>query len=77
MAAIREAVMAGSVVTNGGDEPLPSPCIGLCRMDPLSGLCQGCLRTIDEIVQWGQADEAFKRSVWLAIAQRERSVDLD
>jgi predicted Fe-S protein YdhL (DUF1289 family) len=51
-------------------DPLPSPCIGQCRIDPASNLCQGCLRTIDEIVQWGQADDAFKRAVWLAIGRR-------
>lgn len=51
-------------------EPLPSPCVGLCRMDQESGLCQGCLRTIDEIVAWGGAEEDYKRAVWLAIAER-------
>ena len=62
--------MTGSTAKNAGDEPLPSPCMGLCRMDAESGLCRGCLRTIDEIIRWGQADDAYKRAVWLAIAQR-------
>nr|WP_296677386.1 DUF1289 domain-containing protein [Rhodoferax sp.] len=39
-------------------------------MDPELELCQGCLRTLDEIVQWGSADEAVKRSVWAAIESR-------
>jgi uncharacterized protein len=35
--------------------PVPSPCINVCEMDQKSGLCRGCLRTIDEIVAWGSA----------------------
>ena len=44
--------------------PVPSPCIDVCRMDPASGLCIGCKRTIDEIVAWPRLDEAAKRVVW-------------
>ena len=56
----------------GADEAgaLPSPCISVCRMDPASGLCQGCLRTIDEIVAWGSLDDSDKRAVWALIERR-------
>ena len=50
--------------------PLPSPCINVCQMDASSGLCQGCLRTIAEIVAWGNANEAEKRAIWLEIKRR-------
>jgi predicted Fe-S protein YdhL (DUF1289 family) len=30
----------------------PSPCVSVCQMDPLTGYCIGCLRTIDEIRDW-------------------------
>lgn len=50
--------------------PLPSPCINVCQMDASSGLCQGCWRTIAEIVAWGQAGEAEKRAIWLEIKRR-------
>jgi predicted Fe-S protein YdhL (DUF1289 family) len=43
-------------------------------MDPHSGLCEGCLRTIDEIVQWATASEEQKRSVWRAIVRRKDEV---
>lgn len=49
---------------------LPSPCVSVCRMDAASGLCEGCLRTIDEIAAWGMLDDAGKRAVWLEIEQR-------
>ncbi len=47
-----------------------SPCMSVCVMDEGSGLCQGCLRTLDEIAQWGRADLATKRAVWARIEDR-------
>ncbi len=29
-----------------------SPCIGVCRLNPVSRLCEGCLRHVDEIADW-------------------------
>lgn len=51
---------------------LPSPCISHCVMAQDSGLCAGCQRTIDEIVAWGGASEADRRSIWQAILLRRR-----
>lgn len=50
--------------------PAPSPCISVCRMNDKTGLCEGCQRTIDEIVRWGSADESYKRRVWAEIHSR-------
>ena len=49
---------------------VPSPCINVCRMDAASGLCEGCLRTIDEIAAWGTMDDDDKRTVWQRLEQR-------
>ena len=49
---------------------VPSPCISVCRIDDASGLCVGCLRTLDEIAAWSTLDDAQKRAVWEAIAKR-------
>lgn len=57
--------------------PVPSPCVSLCKMNPFNRLCEGCLRSIDEIVQWGQASDDFKRAVWRDIKLREQQVDFD
>ena len=51
-------------------EPVPSPCISVCRMDAASGLCEGCFRTIDEIIAWGRQDDEAKRQVWHLLEQR-------
>jgi predicted Fe-S protein YdhL (DUF1289 family) len=47
-----------------------SPCISVCRMEPDTGLCSGCLRTLDEIAGWGMASDDEKRRVWSAIEVR-------
>lgn len=54
-------------------ETVPSPCLSVCRMNEASGLCQGCYRTIDEIVQWGSADDESKRAIWSRIEQRRKA----
>ena len=33
-----------------------SPCVGVCKIDPKSELCLGCLRSSDEITIWPQID---------------------
>lgn len=51
---------------------VPSPCLSVCRMDMASGLCEGCLRTLDEIAGWSRADDEAKRRIWQAIDARAR-----
>jgi len=50
---------------------VPSPCINICKMDPVSGLCEGCFRTIDEIRMWSTATDDAKRAVWVEIRRRQ------
>jgi len=47
-----------------------SPCISVCRMHPITGLCEGCFRTRDEIAAWGNAGDDAKRVTWARIEQR-------
>ncbi len=51
-----------------------SPCTGVCRMDPATGWCVGCRRTIDEIVAWASLDDAARRLVRITLKQRRSSV---
>ena len=57
--------------------PIPSPCINVCRMVPATGLCEGCMRTIDEIVAWRKSDDDYKRAVWAEIRRREAEIGWD
>lgn len=44
-------------------QTIDSPCIGVCSMDDVSGLCLGCYRTIEEIQGWWDMDETSKQSI--------------
>lgn len=48
-----------------------SPCNSVCTMNATSGLCEGCLRTIDEIIAWSTLSDDEKRAVWDALALRQ------
>ncbi len=50
-----------------------SPCINVCRMDAATGLCEGCLRTIDEIARWGTLTDSDKRAVLAALEVRRQA----
>jgi predicted Fe-S protein YdhL (DUF1289 family) len=52
------------------DAPVPSPCVDVCRMDDVTGMCTGCLRTLDEIAVWSLLDDAEKRAVWVELERR-------
>jgi predicted Fe-S protein YdhL (DUF1289 family) len=49
---------------------VPSPCTSVCRMDARTGLCEGCLRTIDEIIAWSTMVDDRKREVWDLLDER-------
>ena len=38
-----------------------SPCISICKTDPLTGYCYGCARTNDEKRQW---KEENTKNIW-------------
>ena len=56
------------------NDSVTSPCISVCRIDPSTGLCAGCLRTLDEIAGWGSYDEGEKRAVIQAIDVRRTRI---
>jgi predicted Fe-S protein YdhL (DUF1289 family) len=43
-------------------------------MDTRTGLCEGCLRTLDEIAAWSVLDDAAKRAVWKLLPQRRATL---
>ena len=54
----------------GSTEPVPSPCISVCRMSPDRSHCEGCFRTLDDIRVWSSADSAVRRAIWTQLLQR-------
>jgi predicted Fe-S protein YdhL (DUF1289 family) len=47
-----------------------SPCVGICLLDPATGCCRGCLRTVKEIASWYEASAAEKRAILARLDQR-------
>lgn len=50
---------------------IQSPCTSVCRIDPASGYCEGCFRSIPEITDWSRADDARKREILAEVARRK------
>lgn len=68
-----DRLLASARMALASTDPLPSPCTSVCRMSGERGLCEGCYRTLDEIVAWsriGDEGENGKRSIWSNISQR-------
>ena len=51
---------------------LASPCINICQMDKQSGLCLGCLRTIEEITVWSHTDDSTRSKILAAVETRRQ-----
>lgn len=52
------------------EPPPPSPCIAVCVLDPGTGLCRGCFRTLPEIVAWPKLAAEEKRRIVAALPAR-------
>ena len=49
---------------------IESPCTGICAIDPASGWCRGCGRTLAEIARWGGTDHADRAAVMATLPER-------
>lgn len=49
-----------------------SPCSRVCTLDPATGLCDGCGRTLDEIARWSRMSEAERLAVMARLGERLR-----
>ena len=48
-----------------------SPCTDLCIIDEDTGLCIGCLRTSEEIAEWGNFSDDQKRAILKEVETRK------
>jgi predicted Fe-S protein YdhL (DUF1289 family) len=51
-------------------DPL-SPCTGVCRLDPATGLCAGCRRTVEEIAGWLDKTTGEKQAILERVMARK------
>ena len=49
---------------------LRSPCISVCQMDPVDGVCVGCHRTRIEIAAWGSMCESDQLKLLDILSER-------
>ena len=55
---------------------MSSPCIKVCQMDPVRGVCIGCCRTLEEIGRWSGMAESEREQVMRALGERRKKLDL-
>ncbi|MDP1028419.1 DUF1289 domain-containing protein [Sphingomonas sp. KR1UV-12] len=51
-----------------------SPCVNICEVDPATGWCRGCARTIDEIAGWGARPADEKRAIRAQLPARLKAM---
>lgn len=56
---------------------LASPCMGVCLLDPETGFCRGCWRTVDEIAAWGGLDRDGRLAILQRLRARRRAAGQD
>jgi hypothetical protein len=47
-----------------------TPCIAVCIIDPKTGLCFGCGRTLPEIARWSRLESADRQALMAQLPQR-------
>ena len=54
------------------EQKIISPCINICKTDPLTGFCYGCGRTDEEISIWKdpETDNIWKKKQLVSIKER-------
>ena len=55
---------------------MQSPCVKFCVLDPGSGLCAGCGRTLDEIAGWSNLSEEERRQIMAELPTRMARIKL-
>lgn len=50
---------------------LPSPCVGICRLDNATGWCLGCARDTNELASWRTLSPAEQARIWAELPRRK------
>lgn len=51
---------------------IPSPCVNVCQLNPETGYCIGCLRTLDEIADWLEMADGEKLDLLARLDERRK-----
>lgn len=55
---------------------LPSPCVGICKLDPETGWCLGCARSSDELTRWRDLSADAQGEIWADLPRRKAALGL-
>ena len=55
---------------------LPSPCVGICRLDDTTGWCLGCARDANELASWRALSPAEQACFWADLPRRKTILGL-
>ncbi|MBK8211044.1 MAG: DUF1289 domain-containing protein [Rhodospirillales bacterium] len=55
------------------NEAVCSPCIGVCKLDADTLICDGCLRSAEEIGLWRDADNRLRLFILDRVAERRNA----
>jgi predicted Fe-S protein YdhL (DUF1289 family) len=50
-----------------------SPCVNVCVIDPMDGLCKGCARSLEEIARWASMDDDERDAILQQLKSRKRA----
>ena len=53
---------------------MESPCIQVCEIDEVSGLCAGCYRSLGEIASWASLDSDRRHQIMTELPARARLI---
>lgn len=51
---------------------IKSPCIKICILDEVTGLCKGCFRNIEEIARWIEMSDEERTKVFNELEKRKK-----
>jgi uncharacterized protein len=51
-------------------DEIDSPCVQVCVVHPVEGICTGCYRTTDEIARWSGMTASERRRIIAALPAR-------
>ncbi len=55
---------------------ISTPCTKVCLLDRVSGLCEGCGRTREEVARWGSLTEKERLGIMAGLEERMRAAFL-
>jgi predicted Fe-S protein YdhL (DUF1289 family) len=55
---------------------LPSPCVGICRLDDATGWCLGCARDANELGCWRDLPPTARGLIWADLPRRKAILGL-